>query len=301
MQDVVVFGSINMDVVTFGERHPRIGETVLGKRVAFFPGGKGANQAVAAARCAGTSILIGGVGADGFGEQMLAHLKSNGVETSVIAVIKDISTGVAVIVVDDKGQNTIVITPGANDLAQAPEDLSLLTKNKVIALAQFESPVTEIVRFFRLVRASGGITILNPSPYQTMAQELLQLTSVMILNEHEFCELIGEPTTDNPQDIMGYARSKELPVPCCVVTLGGAGFVLAQKDCAPVHVLGQKVTPIDTTGAGDCFAGWFAAELATGCSFEAAARRANVAAAISVTRAGAGSSMPSKAEVSAFA
>jgi ribokinase len=300
MVTVVVFGSINMDVVTACERHPRIGETVLGTSVAFHPGGKGANQAIAAARRLGKSSLIGSVAADEFGKHMLAYLHENDVDTIGITVETGSSTGVAIVTVDRLGKNTIVVTPGANALAKAPADLPEGASGPLAALAQLESPIAEVARLFALVKAAGGTTILNPSPYQSLPQELLQNTSIMILNEHEFAQFTGRPTSDQPQDIMAHLACAALPLACCVITLGGAGFVLTERGHAPIHVNGYKVEALDTTGAGDCFAGWFAAEVADGRTPKEAARRANAAATISVTRAGAGPSMPTKAEVESF-
>jgi ribokinase len=300
MTSIVVFGSINMDVVTTCERHPRLGETVLGKRVAFHPGGKGANQAIAAARCAGKSLLIGSVGMDDFGTQMLAHLQENGVDTSGVVVESGASTGVAIITVDVHGANTIVVTPGANELARAPRHLPERMSGAVVALAQLEIAMGEIAVLFATIKASGGTTILNPSPCQPLPHDLLQNTSIAILNEHEFAELTGKPATAEPQGIITALKAADLPQPSCIITLGPGGFIHAEGGRAPFHIGGHKVEVLDTTGAGDCFAGWFAAELAAGRSLEDAALRANAAAALSVTRPGAGSSMPTKAEVESF-
>jgi ribokinase len=297
---VIVFGSINMDVVTSCERHPRAGETVLGNSVGFYPGGKGANQAIAAARCLGGSCLIGSVGADDFGKQMLAYLQANGVDTSGVTIEGGTPTGVAVITVDAQGENTIVVTPGANALATAPAHLPARGSGALVALAQLETPIAQITRLFAALRRAGGMTILNPSPYQSLPRELLQNTVIVIANEHEFAQLAGRSAADQPQDIIAGLQSAELPLPCCVVTLGPAGLILAERGRAPIHLEGYKVGALDTTGAGDCFAGWFAAEIAAGSTIGEAARRANAAAAISVTRAGAGSSMPKKSEVESF-
>ncbi|MBV8850757.1 MAG: bifunctional hydroxymethylpyrimidine kinase/phosphomethylpyrimidine kinase, partial [Methylobacteriaceae bacterium] len=162
-------------------------------------------------------------------------------------------------------------------------------------------PIAEIAAFFAKIKENGGTTILNPSPYQALPQELWQNTSIAILNEHEFAELTGQPVAGHPEEIIADLASAKLPLPCCIITLGPAGLVLAERGGAPIHIDGHAVEARDTTGAGDCFAGWFAAELAAGQSVEHAARRANAAAAISVTRAGAGSSMPSKSEVETVA
>jgi len=203
-------------------------------------------------------------------------------------------------VVDQKGQNSIVVTPGANGLARAPERLSPALGSPVVALAQLEIPPGEIIKLFRLVKADGGITILNPSPFQFLPKELLELTSILILNEHEFAQLAGKPAANNPEAVMQSVVSADLPAPCCVVTLGGEGFILARQGLAPARFPGHQVTVVDTTGAGDCFAGWLAAELALDRPLEEAAKRANAAAALSVGRPGAGSSMPTRAEVDVF-
>jgi ribokinase len=128
----------------------------------------------------------------------------------------------------------------------------------------------------------------------------LQNTSIAILNAHEFAEFAGRPALDEPQELIAYLNPPNLPLPSCIITLGPAGFILAEHRSAPIHIDGHKVEALDTTGAGDCFAGWFAAELAAGRRCEDAAGRANAAAAISVTRAGAGSSMPTKSDVESF-
>ena len=300
MTSVLVFGSINMDVVTACERHPRPGETLLGKSLAFHAGGKGANQAIAAARCAGKSYLYGSVGADDFGGRMLAYLQENGVDTCGVSVESGASTGLAVITVDAQGENTIVVTPGANVLARAPEHLPESMTGAAVALAQLETPIAEIAVLFARVKATGGTTILNPSPYRPLAQELLQNTTMLIANEEELAQLTGRPASADPRDIITALKTTDRPLPSCIITIGSAGLILAERDRAAVHFGGHEVEAIDTTGAGDCFAGWFAAELAAGRSLEDAARRANAAAAISVTRAGAGPSVPTKSEVESF-
>jgi ribokinase len=190
--------------------------------------------------------------------------------------------------VDAHGDNTIIVTPGANALAKAPRHLPDAIGGAVIALAQLESPIEEITAFFLAVKATGGTTILNPSPYQQPPQELLQNTSIAILNQHEFAEFSGRQAAGGPQELVAYLNSADLPLPCCIVTLGAAGLILAEQGRAAVWIDGHPVQALDTTGAGDCFAGWLAAELAAGRALTDAARRANAAAAISVTRAGAG-------------
>jgi len=300
MRDVIILGSINMDVVGFCDSHPAVGATVLGRRVAFFPGGKGANQAVAAARCLGRSKLLGCVGKDAFGEQMLAYLRAHAVDVSSVEVLETASTGVALVTVDSSGQNTIVVVPGANDSAKVPDHLPTKQISSPIVLAQFETPALETLRLFERTRAIEGTTILNPSPFRQPDEALLEATSVVIVNEHEFGLMIGKPTPDTPADVIGAALAAKRRRTSFVITLGSQGVVLAEDGEAPLHIPGHRVTAVDTTGAGDCFAGWFAAALAEHCSFEEAARRSNAAAAVSVTREGAGASMPARNEVDAM-
>ncbi len=300
MGSVLVFGSINMDVVSLCERLPRAGETVLGKSVAFYPGGKGANQAIAAARCLGQSILIGSVGPDDFGKRMLSYLGENLVDVSGITIERELPTGVALINVDAQGENTIVVTPGANARAKAPALFPATLGSPIIALAQLESPVAEVTRLFTAVRASRGRTILNPSPYRPLPEELMQSTSLVIANEQEFSALAGIPADQGSRSFVAGLASAMLPVPCCVITLGSAGAVVLEQGHKPTHIEAHELHAVDTTGAGDCFAGWLAAELAVGQTLEHAARRANAAAAISVTRPGAAPSMPRRSEVDEF-
>ena len=301
MSEVVIFGSINMDIVTFCPRHPRVGETLMGDRVSFLPGGKGANQVLAAARCSGSSQLVGCVGDDSFGADMLQHLASCGVKTASVRQIKGVSTGLANVVVDHEGKNSVIVVPAANAETKAMQSADLLVDTPpVIGLAQLEVPLPEVAAFFVAVRAQGGTTILNPSPSQPLPPDLLQNTSILIVNEHEFADVTGLtlPTGDLEKTLELLAHSV-LPTPCCIVTLGEYGAVVLERGKSPLVIAGRKVQAVDTTGAGDCFAGWFAAELGQGQDKVVAARRANIAASISVTRVGAGSSMPTKADVDA--
>jgi ribokinase len=296
MKDVIVFGSINMDVVAFCQCHPEVGETILGERVEFFPGGKGANQAVAAAKCGGQTTIIGCIGADSFGSQMLAHLASCMVNVDQVKVKDAISTGVALITVDSEGRNNIVVVPGANGHAICPDSI---TKNAIV-LSQFESPLEEIVRLFEKTHLEEGTTVLNPSPYQTIPSNLLKLTDVLILNEHEYGHLISNPNTNTPEEIIKTSELATSVVPCCIVTLGEKGLILMERDAPPIHIPGYTMEVIDTTGAGDCFTGWLGAELGKGLNIKESAIRANAAAALSVTKAGAGSSVPDTKAVDAF-
>jgi ribokinase len=297
---VFVAGSINMDVVATAERHPLIGETVAGKQVLYFPGGKGANQAVAAAKLGAATTLIGRVGADAFGQELKAFLAAQGVDLGFVKDTADVHTGTAIITVAD-ADNTIVVVPGANALLNT-EDIGapVLAKGDV-AVSQFEIPRTTIIAFFERARAAGATTILNPAPASTFGAELLDLVDILILNESELGLLakVELHDTDGPArfvEVAAALRGRRDMIVC--VTLGKRGAI-AIVNGEPVIVEGRAVKAVDTTGAGDCFVGAVAARLAAGKSIGDALNYANIAASICVQRMGAAPSMPSTAEVEA--
>jgi ribokinase len=302
MSPVIVFGSINMDIVTFCEQHPRIGETRLGTRVAFLPGGKGANQAIAAARCTGTSSLVGCLGQDSFGNEMLTTLNSCHVNTAHIKCLDNHTTGVANVIVDSAGNNSILVIPGANMAARAADARALIEQSvRPIGLAQLEVLLTEVTQFFNLIKEHGGTTILNPSPYQALPPELLSVTDLLIVNETELQDLLQmKISLDQLEQAPTQFETLRLPVPRCIVTLGASGVIILEQDNKPTRIFGHVVQAVDTTGAGDCFAGWLAGELTRGSDLRAAVKAANLAAAISVTRQGAGGSVPQRSEVEAL-
>jgi ribokinase len=298
MGRVVVAGSINMDVVATADRHPRIGETVAGRDVLYFPGGKGANQAVAAARLGAPTTLIGRLGRDAFGDQLRTFLASQDVDLSLVQETQEAHTGTAVITTAN-GDNTIVVVPGANACVSAADiALAPLAKGD-IAVSQFEIPVPTIRAFFERARAAGATTILNPAPALEFDHSLLGLADILILNETElgFLANIELGETDDPARFIEAIRSLQMgrgKIVC--VTLGKRG-VLALVKGEPVIVAGNAVKAVDTTGAGDCFVGAVAAQLAGGRSIHDALAYANVAASICVQRMGAAPSMPTAAEV----
>ncbi|WP_025034850.1 ribokinase [Bradyrhizobium sp. DOA9] len=299
MGRVFVAGSINMDVVATADRHPRIGETVAGRQVLYFPGGKGANQAVAAARLEAPTTLIGRVGRDAFGSELRAFLGAQGVD---LGSVRDADThsGTAIITVA-KSDNTIVVIPGSNALV-GPDDVADVPLAKGdVAVSQFEIPLPTIAAFFARARGAGATTLLNPAPAQKMPDDLLALVDILVLNETELGLLADTELADNdPYDrIADAARHIQVnrdQIIC--VTLGKRG-VIALVDDRLLTIEGRNVTPVDTTGAGDCFVGAVAALLADGQPIESALGYANVAASVSVQRMGAAPSMPTIAEVSA--
>jgi ribokinase len=300
MGRVVVAGSINMDVVATAERHPAVGETVAGQQVLYFPGGKGANQAVAAAKLGAETILIGRLGADAFGAELRTFLARQGVDLSLVRESADAHTGTAIITIA-KADNTIVVVPGTNGLVSADDVARATLVKGDVAVSQFEIPLSAIAAFFRNARAAGAATILNPAPARVVGAELLGLVDILVLNETELGLLSGKALSDADKiecfvDAAKALRISERQTIC--VTLGKRGVVALTGDEALI-VRGRAVTAVDTTGAGDCFIGALAAQLASGAALRDALRYANIAASISVQRMGAAPSMPTAAEVAA--
>ncbi|TCU78773.1 ribokinase [Bradyrhizobium sp. R2.2-H] len=300
MGRVFVAGSINMDVVATADRHPKVGETVAGRQVLYFPGGKGANQAVAAARLGVGTTLIGRLGKDSFGAELKAFLGDQGIDLGYLVETAEAHTGTAIITVAE-ADNTIVVVPGANGLV-GPEDVEVVPLLKGdVAVSQFEIPLPAIAAFFRRARAAGATTLLNPAPAQKIPSELLSLVDILVLNETELGFLAGVELSESDAaahiiDVARELQARENQSIC--VTLGRRG-VLALAGREEIAVAGRAVKAVDTTGAGDCFVGALAAQLAEGASLRIALAFANDAASISVQRMGAGPSMPTAADVAA--
>lgn len=300
MGRVFVAGSINMDVVATADRHPRVGETVAGRQVLYFPGGKGANQAVAASRLGARTTLIGRLGKDSFGGELKAFLGEQGIDLGYVVETAEAHTGTAIITVAE-ADNTIVVIPGANGLVATDDvDVVPLLEGDV-AVSQFEIPLPAIAAFFRRARAAGATTLLNPAPAQAMSRELLALVDILVLNETELGFLAGSELSESDEAARIIAAARQLQAregQTICVTLGKRG-VLALAGREEIAVPGRTVKALDTTGAGDCFVGALAAQLADDVPLRAALAFANAAASISVQRMGAGPSMPTAAEVAA--
>jgi len=297
MGRVFVAGSINMDVVATAERHPKIGETVAGKEVLYFPGGKGANQAVAAAKQGVLTTLIGRLGADTFGTELRAFLAAQSIDLGLVKDTAGTPTGTAIITVA-KSDNTIVVVPGANALVNAA-DVSAASLGKAdVAVSQFEIPLPAISAFFQRARAAGATSIFNPAPARAIGPELLDLVDILVLNETELGFLTRRELhdSDEPAYFIEAARSLGRKDKAVCVTLGRRG-VLALVGGEAMLIPGRSVKAVDTTGAGDCFVGALAAQLAEGKSMRDALTYANAAASICVQRMGAAPSMPTAAEV----
>ena len=297
MGRVFVAGSINMDVVAIADRHPKVGETIAGKSVQYFPGGKGANQAVAAAKLGAPTALIGRLGRDAFGQQLRAFLAAQAIDLAGVKETAGTDTGTAIITVA-AADNTIVVVPGANALVSADDVGDVSFAEGDVAVSQFEIPQSAIVAFFSRARAAGATTILNPAPAMRFEPGLLELVDILILNETELGFLTHTELRDNddPARFVEAAGALQSGGRIVCVTLGKRG-VLALIDGQAIVVAGRAVNAVDTTGAGDCFVGALASRLAGGAAVPDALDYANAAASISVPRMGAAPSKPPTAEV----
>src|SRR2546429_1887811 len=299
MGRVVVAGSINMDVVATADRHPQVGETVAGQAVLYLPGGKGANQAVAAAKLGAPTTLIGRLGKDAFGQELKTFLVAQGVDLSFVQETAGAHTGTAIITVAN-ADNTVVVVPGANALVSADDVAAPVLAKGDVVVSQFEIPQATISSFFKRARAAGATTILNPAPAIACSPELLDLVDILILNETELgffthTELHDTDALDRFVEAARRLQTGANGIIC--VTLGKRG-VLALVDGEASMIAGRAVKAVDTTGAGDCFVGALAAQLANGKAIRDALEYANAAASICVQRMGAAPSMPTVEEVS---
>lgn len=296
---VVVVGSANMDMVARVARLPKPGETVLGTEFQSVPGGKGANQAVAAARLGAVVTFVACVGADALGDSLALGLEAEGIHTRYVVRDPDAPTGVALITVDEAtGENVIVVASGAN--AKLSVGLVEMAADAIrtadVLVCQLESPLETVTAALKLAREAGKATILNPAPSQALTDELLSLVSVLTPNETEVALLMGDARA--MPEAAGTLRARG--VGQVAVTLGAAGVLLVTED-GETRLPGRPVAQVvDTTAAGDCFTGALAVALGEGKSLDAAAAFANAAAALSVTKAGAQPSLPSRFEVEQF-
>jgi ribokinase len=297
MPRVIVAGSINMDVVAKTARHPEPGQTVIGD-ISYHPGGKGANQACAASRAKAETLMIGKLGLDPFSEQLSRFLMENEIDTSHLTRTERAMAGVAIVVVDNRGENTIVIEPGANGLL-TPADIDLVFSKGDVLVSQFETPPETTEAFFGAGRTAGAITLLNTAPALRIPISLLVQTDILVLNETELSFYVDRSltaTTPRGEIVTSARQIQARPDQVVIVTLGPRGCI-AVANQRVIEVSGRKVNAVDTTGAGDCFIGSLAARVASGDSLEESIRFAIMASSICVQRPGAGPSMPLAEEV----
>ncbi len=298
---IVVVGSANTDLVVRVSNLPRPGETVIGGTFASVGGGKGANQAVAAARAGGSTTFIAKLGADAMGDAAMAAFAADGVDTTFITRDPATPSGVAFILVDDRGENSIAVAAGANDrLLPADVDRAgAAIQAADILLVQLEIPLETMRHAVALAHAAGVPVILNPAPARPLDAGLLAQVTILTPNETEAELLTGLAVTDERSAASAAGRLLAAGPQSAVITLGGRGAVVSEA-AATAHVAGHEVTPVDTVAAGDVFNGCLAVAIAEGKSLVEASRFANAAAAIAVTRHGAQASAPRRDEIFRF-
>lgn len=296
---ICVVGSANIDLTFRAPRFPQPGETLTGHSLHQGMGGKGANQAVAAARLGADVTFIACVGNDAFGKAAIDAYEAEGIQTSFIRQAEDQPTGTAAILVDDDAENCIILVAGANAGLSA-EDVkaaSSMIEQSHGVLCQLETPVAAAVEAFRLARAASVLTVLTPAPAEHVTDELLALCDVCVLNKTEISSLTGQTVDTEADAIRAAERLRERGVKRVALTMGGEG-VWVLDDSGSTHIPAIKVDAVDTTGAGDAFTAALAVSLADGITLTESARRASTVAAISVTRRGTQTAFPTLKEVS---
>ncbi|SDR21670.1 ribokinase [Actinopolyspora saharensis] len=294
MKTVTVFGSCNMDLVVYVPVAPRRGETVHGRAFRTVPGGKGANQAIAAAKAGAATRFVGAVGEDGFGEQIRDTLAGTGVDTAGLRTVGG-NSGTAHIVVDDEGDNSIVVVAGANAAVDRVDGKAEeLIASSSCLLMQLETPVEGVREAAETAAAHGVRVVLTPAPAEPLSDSLLSKVDLLVPNEHEAAVLTGKEDPELAADALLDSVGE------VVITLGDRGVLYGNRAGERLRVPAFPVRAVDTTAAGDTFVGAFGAALAGEESVERALREGSAAAALSIGREGASSSMPSAAEIGEF-
>ena len=298
---ICVVGSANVDLTFRTRRLPVPGETLAGQAFHQCLGGKGANQAVVAARLGVEVVLIARVGNDGYGTQSIEAYNAEGINTSFIRQDDEAVTGIAAILVDNDAENCIVVIAGANDRL-APDDVraaSVTIEQSDVVLCQLETPTETAVEAFRLARASDIVTVLTPAPVERVTSELLALCDVCVPNAIEIAAIVGQPVSSKRDAIRAAELLQARGVKRVALTMGGDG-VLVLDETGPTPIPAKKVQAVDTTGAGDAFTAALAVSLADGVEFVDAARRAVEVAAFSVTRVGTQTAFPSREQLNTW-
>ena len=301
--EILIIGSLNIDFVLQVDRLPRTGETVAGNAFQTLPGGKGANQAYTVGQLGGRGAMVGCIGADIYGEQLCANLGAVGVDTSRVRATSNAATGVAFIAVEQTGQNQIIITAGANDYLSIEEVASAVADSSAShMLLQLESPLAVVEAAVRVGRAAGMTIVLDPAPARPLPPTLLAGVGLLTPNESEARALLGlgdggEVALDEAPELTRRLRAAG---PHCVLLKLGAKGVWLDDGARSHHFPARPVTALDTTAAGDCFNGALSIALAERASLDQAIEFAIGAASLSVTRFGAQSSIPARAEVDVF-
>jgi len=298
MPDILVVGSLNADLVVRAPRFPQPGETISGGDLQVIPGGKGANQAVAAARLGANVSMLGRVGEDNFGDFLVDNLKQNYVDVSRV-LRDDSSSGTAIIVVDENGQNSIVLSPGANGKVTSADVESASFLHHDLILLQLEIPTSTVLRAAQRAKEKDMRVILNPAPAKEIPDELIALADYIIPNETELSLLTGQSVSDIHSAEKAAKQLLERGAKNVIVTLGSKGALIVNKEISK-QVDIYKVEVVDTTAAGDAFIGGFAIKLLESASLPAAVQYGCACGALAATKFGAQPSLPTKEEVERF-
>ena len=299
--EIVVIGSLNMDMVVSLNQRPKLGETVLGKHFFMNAGGKGANQAVAARKLGATVAMVGKLGADMFADQLLASLEQVGVDCSAIEKVPEQVTGVAFVTLESDGENSIIVAPGAN-LLLTPEYVRRheeLIKQAKLLMVQLEVPLETVMESIAIAKRHNVPVLLDPAPAQHLSAELLSMVDYIVPNETEISQMTGIPVFDQVSAKLAAVELLRKGVSTVFAKLGEKGLVVVNSNSTFV-VESYKVNAVDSTAAGDAFAGAVGVSIVNGKDIWTAAKFASAIGAITVTRKGAQASMPSLDEAEQF-
>jgi ribokinase len=299
MPNILVVGSLNTDLVVRAPRFPRPGETISGEDLQIIPGGKGANQSVAAARQGASVAMVGRVGKDSFGPELIGNLERNQVDAAHVQIDSGSATGTATIIVDANGQNSIVLSPGGNGRVTPADVKDISFSAYKLLLLQLEIPIEAVLAAAQRAKEKGVRVLLNPAPARDLPEELISLPDFIVPNEGELSLLTNQPVNDLAS-AEGAAKSLlARGAQIVIVTLGANGALIVNNEITK-HIPAFRVDVVDTTAAGDAFIGGFASALLGNKSLEEAVRYGCACGALAATRFGAQPSLPTKEEVEAF-
>ena len=299
MPNIIVVGSLNADLVVRAPRFPQPGETISGEDLKIIPGGKGANQSVAAARQGASVAMVGRVGNDSFGPELINNLKHNGVDTAHVQIDSEAATGTATIIVDAQGQNSIVLSPGGNGRVSSADLNTVSFSDYKLLLLQLEIPLEPVLEAAKRAKEKGLRVLLNPAPARTLPDELIALPDFIVPNEGELSLLTNQPVQDLASAENAARALLAQGAQTVIVTLGANGALIVNREVTK-HIPAFQVDVVDTTAAGDAFIGGCASALLQNKPLGDAVRSGCACGALAATKFGAQPSMPTKEEVEGF-